>query len=85
MSDAGHLEQLVPHHDVDGVLLLGAIEGDRDHPVGPLDLQRLHRGTILAAMGLNPFRQHRRSPADYVLVAVAVLVCVALVVWAFLG
>jgi hypothetical protein len=36
-------------------------------------------------MGLNPFRQHRRSPADYVLVDAAVVVCVALVLWAFLG
>jgi hypothetical protein len=36
-------------------------------------------------MGLNPFRQARRSPADYVMVAVAILVCVALVAWAFFG
>jgi hypothetical protein len=36
-------------------------------------------------MGLNPFRQVHRSPADYVMVALAVLVCVALVAWAFLG
>jgi hypothetical protein len=36
-------------------------------------------------MGLNPFRQQRRSSADYVMVAVAVLVCIALVVWAFAG
>jgi hypothetical protein len=36
-------------------------------------------------MGLNPFRQQRRSTADYVLVAVAVLVCVALVSWAALA
>ena len=35
-----------------------------------------------AAVGFNPFRQHRRSFADYVLVAVAILVCIALVVWA---
>ena len=36
-------------------------------------------------MGLNPFRQARRSPADYVMVAVAVLVCLALVAWAVFG
>ena len=36
-------------------------------------------------MGLNPFRQAHRSPADYVMVAVAILVCVALVAWAVLG
>ena len=38
-----------------------------------------------AAMGLNPFRQQRRSNADYVMVAAALVVCAALVVWAFLG
>jgi hypothetical protein len=36
-------------------------------------------------MGLNPFHQHRRTPADYLMVVGAVLVCVALVLWAFLG
>jgi hypothetical protein len=36
-------------------------------------------------MGFNPFRQTRRSPADYVLVAAALVVCVALVIWAFAG
>lgn len=36
-------------------------------------------------MGLNPFRQHRRSPADYALVAVALVVCALLVAWAALG
>jgi hypothetical protein len=33
-------------------------------------------------VGLNPFRQHRRSPADILMVAGALLVCVALVAWA---
>jgi hypothetical protein len=42
-------------------------------------------GTILAAMGLNPFHQHRRTPVDYLMVVAAVAVCVALVLWAFLG
>jgi hypothetical protein len=36
-------------------------------------------------MGLNPFRQHRRTAADYLMVAGALVVCVALVLWAFLG
>jgi len=43
------------------------------------------RGTILAAMGLNPFHQHRRTPADYLMVVAVVVVCVALVLWAFFG
>jgi hypothetical protein len=34
---------------------------------------------------MNPFRQHRRSPADYVMVAAALLILVALVAWAFFG
>ena len=34
---------------------------------------------------MNPFRQHRRSPADYVMVAVAGVVILALVLWAFFG
>jgi hypothetical protein len=36
-------------------------------------------------MGLNPFRQARRSPADYLMVAGAVIACVLLVAWAVLG
>jgi hypothetical protein len=36
-------------------------------------------------MGLNPYRVHRRRPSDYVLVAGALVVCVALVLWALLG
>lgn len=42
-------------------------------------------GTILAAVGLNPFRQHRSSPADVIMVAAALLVAVALVAWAVFG
>jgi len=33
-------------------------------------------------MGFNPFRPQRRSPVDYVLVAAAVIVSLALVLWA---
>ncbi len=36
-------------------------------------------------MGFNPHRQYRRTTSDYVMVGAAVLVCVALVAWAFLG
>lgn len=37
---------------------------------------------MLAGMGLNPYRKTRRSPADYLMVAGAVVVCVLLVAWA---
>lgn len=36
-------------------------------------------------MGMDPYRPHRNSTADYVMVAAAVVVCVLLLVWAFLG
>jgi hypothetical protein len=36
-------------------------------------------------MGFNPFRQHRRSPVDIVMVVAAFAVIAALVLWAFLG
>jgi len=36
-------------------------------------------------VGLNPYRKMRRSPADYAMVVGAVVVCLLLVVWAFLG
>ena len=42
-------------------------------------------GRDAGAVGMNPFRQHRRSPADYVMVAAALLVLAALVAWAFFG
>jgi len=34
---------------------------------------------------MDPYRQHRRSTADYVMVVAAVVVCVLLLLWAFLG
>jgi hypothetical protein len=37
------------------------------------------------AMGMNPFRPHRRSPGDYVMVAAALLTLAALVIWAIRG
>jgi hypothetical protein len=36
-------------------------------------------------VGFNPFRQTRRSPVDYMMVAAALVVCTALVIWAFVG
>ena len=36
-------------------------------------------------VGFNPFRQHRRSYADYLMVAAALAVAAALVAWAVLG
>jgi hypothetical protein len=36
-------------------------------------------------MGLDPHRQMRRSPFDYVLVAACLVLVAALVAWAFLG
>jgi hypothetical protein len=36
-------------------------------------------------MGMNPFRPHRRSAGDYVMVAAALIVVAGLVAWAFLG
>jgi hypothetical protein len=36
-------------------------------------------------MGFNPFRPQRRSVADYVMVVAAILLCVALVLWAAFG
>jgi hypothetical protein len=36
-------------------------------------------------VGLNPFRQQRRSPADIVMVAGAIVVVVLLVAWALFG
>jgi hypothetical protein len=36
-------------------------------------------------VGLNPFRQQRRSPADILMVAGALVVCAVLVAWALFG
>jgi hypothetical protein len=36
-------------------------------------------------VGLNPFRQHRRSPADVAMVVAAFVVVIALVAWALFG
>lgn len=36
-------------------------------------------------MGFNPHRQYKRTTADYLMVVAAVVVCVLLLAWAFLG
>lgn len=36
-------------------------------------------------MGMNPFRPHKRSPADFVMVGAALLVLALLVAWAVRG
>jgi hypothetical protein len=36
-------------------------------------------------VGFNPFRQQRRSYADYAMVAGALIISAALVAWALLG
>jgi hypothetical protein len=36
-------------------------------------------------VGFNPFRQARRSNADYVMLVAALVVCGALVVWAVMS
>jgi hypothetical protein len=36
-------------------------------------------------VGLNPYRRFRARPLDYALVIAAIVVALALVVWAFLG
>ena len=41
--------------------------------------------TILRTMGFNPHRKMTRTPADYLMVAGAVLACLVLLAWAFLG
>lgn len=39
----------------------------------------------LAPMGFNPHHPTRKGPADYLMVAGALVVCVALLAWALLG
>ncbi len=42
-------------------------------------------GTILRAMGFDPTRKQRRTRFDYWYVAVGLLVCIGLILWAVLG
>ena len=45
------------------------------------DIEPGHTGP----MGFNPHRQYRRTTADYVMVAAAVVACLALLAWAAFG
>ena len=47
--------------------------------------ERWTAGCHAGAVGFNPYHPKKRTPSDYLLVAAAVVVCVALVAWAFLG
>lgn len=60
----------------------------RTSSAGSRDPVRVQGGTvagILAPMGFNPERQHRRSPWDIVFVASALVVAAGLVAWALFG
>jgi hypothetical protein len=46
---------------------------------------RVNETLTFVPVGFNPFRQQHRSYADYLMVAAALVVCIALVVWALLG
>lgn len=57
----------------------------RDDALAALGLHVGHLGHDTEPVGFNPFRRTRRSPADYVIVAAALVVCAALVIWALAG
>lgn len=46
---------------------------------------RRGRRRNLEAMGFNPHRKMAKTPADYAMVIGAVVVCLVLLAWAFLG
>ena len=49
-------------------------------------MQLIHRKwPDTCAMGFNPYRKFVAKPADYLMVAVAVVVVVGLLLWAVLG
>jgi hypothetical protein len=58
---------------------------DGDDAGLPLDLRAPVPAHDTGHVGLNPFRQNRRSPADILMVAGALIVCAALVAWALFG
>jgi hypothetical protein len=59
-------------------------DGD-DAAVAPVEVDRLHGGDHTEVVGLNPYRPQRRRTSDYVFVAAAVVVTIALLAWALLG
>jgi hypothetical protein len=54
------------------------------YPDGVARLDRVD-GCHAGGVGFNPYHPKKRTPSDYLLVVAAVVVCVALVAWAFLG
>jgi len=39
----------------------------------------------MASVGFNPYQKFQAKPSDYVLVASAILICIALLAWAIAG
>gem|GEM_PF-969917 len=54
-------------------------------PQRPDDLETAPPVAHTSGMGFNPHRPQKRTPADYVMVAAAMLACAALVAWAIFG
>ena len=50
-------------------------------PASDTDNGRAAASARITSVGLNPFRQHKRRPSDYILVAAAFVVVALLVVW----
>lgn len=51
----------------------------------PIAAPALRRGRDTAVVGYDPYRKHRTTRIDYVLVAAAAIVAAGLVVWALVG
>ena len=85
IEERGDLGQLVHIGPLTAFFLCGRSKVTVTTPSARSTCRVSMGGTILAAMGLNPFRQHRRTPVDYLMVVGAVVVCLALVLWAMLG
>ncbi|HET6664741.1 MAG TPA: hypothetical protein VFG94_10805 [Acidimicrobiales bacterium] len=63
---------------------IGGVRQGHDAQVA-LELHVARPGHDTEPVGFNPFHPSRRSPADYVMVAAALVVCAALVIWALAG
>ena len=79
-------QQLVPHRPLMAFFFSGRLSvivtmpsSDRSTSIVSM------RPTILAAVGFNPYTRFRARPVDYVLVVAAVLIALALVLWALPG
>ncbi len=80
-EDAG---QLAPHRAGDRVQRVGAVQREAHHPALAFHEQFRHGG-YRTAVGLNPFRAQQKNPTDIVIVVGALVVVVALVLWAVFG